>query len=31
MTGGGNATEGNMITGSDMGGSGMAMPPMTTP
>lgn len=31
MTGGGNATEGNMTAGSDMTGSGMATPPMMTP
>jgi len=30
MTGGGNATEGNM-TGTDMGGSGMATPSAMTP
>jgi hypothetical protein len=30
MTGGGNATEGNM-TGTDMAGSGMATPPIIAP
>jgi hypothetical protein len=30
MTGGGNATEGNM-TGTDTAGSGVATPPMMTP